>query len=79
MTAGGAWRPECLRHLRQAVKWSVQQNANALGTCRHFVAMLGDKPRDERRRDGTSVTVLRYETGTTMTRRGGPRLTVAIF
>ncbi len=63
----------------QAVKWSVQQNANALSTCRHFVAMLGDKAWDERRRVGTSVTVLRYETGTTMTRWGGQRLAVAIF
>ena len=44
-----------------------------------FVAMLGDKPRDATCQDGTSVTVFKYETGTTMTRWGGLRQAVAIF
>ena len=38
---------------------SLQQNDKPLSTCRHSVAMLGDMPWDEWRRDGTSVTVLR--------------------
>ena len=36
-----------------------------------FVAMLGDRPRDENCQDGRKVTVFRYETGPGMTPWGG--------
>ncbi len=55
------------------------RNVEPLSTCRHFVAMLGDKPRDEARQDGTTVTVFRYEAGTAMTRWNRLVQAVAIF
>ncbi len=50
-----------------------------LSICRHLVAQLGDKPRDEACQDRTKVTVFRYETGTTMTRWDWLGRAVAIF
>ncbi len=50
-----------------------------LSICRHFVAQLGDKPRDEACQDGTKAIVVRYETGTSMPSWDGPGRAVAIF
>jgi hypothetical protein len=51
----------------------------ALAFVAHFVAILGDKPRDEACQDGTKVTVFEYETGTTMTLWDWLGRAVAIF
>jgi hypothetical protein len=50
-----------------------------LSNCRHFVAILGDKPWDAGRQDGTKTTVFRYETGTSGTQRDGLGSAVSVF
>jgi hypothetical protein len=47
----------------------VERTDARVSICRPFVAMLGDKPWDEGRQDGTNVNVSRYRTDTTRTVR----------